>query len=76
MGICRRRRNENDSIIRITKPDMSQSLDSAYILLMLVVMMVVASAIASRRLCGWSGGHCVASLASVLAQLSRKSEVF
>jgi hypothetical protein len=55
---------------------MSQSLDSAYILLMLVVMMVVASAIASRRLCGWSGGHYVASLASVLAQLSRKSEVF
>jgi hypothetical protein len=69
MRICGRRRNENDSVLRITKPDMSQSLDSAEVLLVLVAIMLVSSGRPRRWVRGWSGGHCVVSLPSLLAQL-------
>jgi hypothetical protein len=69
MRICGRRRNENDSVLRITKPDMSQSLDSAEVLLVLVAIMLVSGGRPRRWVRGWGGGHCVVSLPSLLAQL-------
>jgi hypothetical protein len=69
MGICRRCRNENDSVLLISKPDMSQSLDSAEMLLVLELIMLVSGGLRRRWVRDWSGGHCVVSLPSLLGQL-------
>jgi hypothetical protein len=69
MGIRRRRRDENDSVLLISKPDISQGLNSAEMLLALVVIMLVSGGLPRRWVRDWSSGHCVVSLPSLLAQL-------